>query len=182
MCFRFLATGESYASLSFAFRISPSYISRIVKQVLKLCGENLPDVLMPTPKKEHLIAKAKEFEEKWNFPNCIAAVDGKHVRIFCPGKSGSQFFNYKDFFSVVLLAFVDANYKFFMVDIGSYGKEGDSGIIQKSNIGKLIKNEEFYPPLRQVQENLVLPYVIVGDEAFKLSKHIINPIQEMMLV
>ena len=36
--------------------------------------------------------------------------------------------------TVVLLAFVDANYKFVMVDIGSYGREGDSGIIEKSNL------------------------------------------------
>lgn len=173
--FRYLATGETYASLSFAFRISPSYISRIVKQVLKVCTERLPAIFMPTPLLPHLLAIAKEFEEKWNFPNCISAVDGKHVRIFCPGKSGSQFFNYKDFFSVVLLAFVDANYKFVMVDIGSYGKEGDSGIIEKSNLGKLIKNEQFYPPPRQVGENLVLPYVLVGDEAFKLSTHLMKP-------
>lgn len=129
---------------------------------------------MPAATSQDLLAMSKEFEQKWNFPNCISAVDGKHVRIFCPKSSGSQFFNYKDFFSVVLLAFVDANYKFVMVDIGSYGREGDSGIIEKSNLGKLIKNEEFYPPPRQVGEYL-LPYVVVGDEAFKLSTHLMKP-------
>ncbi|KAG8227315.1 hypothetical protein J437_LFUL006756 [Ladona fulva] len=171
----FLATGESFASLSYAFRISPNYISRIVKQVLKLCSEKLQPIFMPIPTVQNLLAIAKDFEEKWNFPNCISAVDGKHIRIFCPGKSGSQFFNYKDFFSVVLLAFVDANYRFVMVDIGSYGREGDSGIIDKSNIGKLIKDEEFYPPPKLMDENIVLPHVIVGDDAFKLSKQLMKP-------
>lgn len=74
----------------------------------------------------------------------------------------------------MLLAFVDANYKFVMVDIGSYGREGDSGILEKSNLGQLIKNEEFYPTPRQVGEHL-LPYVVVGDEAFKLSIHLMKP-------
>lgn len=120
--FRFLATGESYESLSFAFRISPSYLSRIIRKVLQLCSDKLPSTFMPATTSQDFLAMAKEFEQKWNFPNCISAVDGKHVRIFCPRHSVSQFFNYKDFFSVVLLAFVDANYKFVMVDIGSYGR------------------------------------------------------------
>jgi len=77
----------------------------------------------------------EEFSYKWNFPNYISAIDGKHVRIRSPSKSGSLFHNYKDFYSIVLLAMVDANYKFIVVDIGSFGKEGDSGIFLKSNMG-----------------------------------------------
>lgn len=130
---------------------------------------------MPFPTKADLAQIAVDFEKKWNFPACISAVDGKHVRIRCPGKSGSLFYNYKDFFSVVLLAFVDANYKFVMVDIGSYGKEGDSGIIEKSEIGKILIDDDFYPPPRKICDDTELTHVIVGDEAFKLSTHLLKP-------
>lgn len=171
-----MATGESFASLSFAFRISPGYISRIVTLVLHLLKEKLPSIFMPVPTTEHLLNRATEFSHKWNFPNCIAAVDEKHVRIFCPGKSGSLFYNYKDFFSIVLLAFVDANYKFLMVDIGSYGKEGEGGILAKSNLGKLIYDSTFYPPPSMLpNSDIIAPFVIVGDEAFRLSKHVMKP-------
>lgn len=68
-----------------------------------------------------------EFKKKWNFPNVVGAIDGKHVRIKSPANSTSVFFNYKDFFSVILMAVVDASYKFIGIDVGSYGREGDAG-------------------------------------------------------
>ena len=44
-----------------------------------------------------------------------------------------MFFNYKDYYSTVLLAIVDANCKFIAVDVGSYGKE--QWYIQKVSYG-----------------------------------------------
>jgi len=67
-----------------------------------------------------MVEISKEFWEKWNFPNCAGVIDGKHIRIFSPKKSESLFFSYKDLFSIVLLAIVDANCKFIFVDIGLY--------------------------------------------------------------
>lgn len=67
----------------------------------------------------------------------------------------------------------DANYKFVMVDIGSYGREGDSVILEKSNLMQLIRNEQLYPPPRTVGTT-ELPYVVVADEAFKLSMHLMK--------
>jgi hypothetical protein len=58
------------------------------------------------------LAVSDEFWRKWNYPNCIGALDGKHVVIVKPSKSGSIFMNYKQTFSLVLMAVVDANYKF----------------------------------------------------------------------
>jgi len=56
---------------------------------------------------------------KWQFPNCIGALDGRHMEIKKPPSCfGSQYYNYKNFFSMMLLAVCDANHKFIWVDIG----------------------------------------------------------------
>ena len=45
----------------------------------------------------------------------------KHIRIHCPPKPGSQYFNYKQYHSIVLQAVVEANLKYLNVDVGAYG-------------------------------------------------------------
>ncbi|KAF0747248.1 DDE Tnp4 domain-containing protein [Aphis craccivora] len=84
-------------------------------------------------------------------------LDSTNINIW---KSGTLFFNYKDFVSIVLLAIVDANCKFIFVDIGSYGKEGDSVFPPNANIPN---------------SDQILPYVIVGDGAFRLDPHMMRP-------
>ncbi|KAL4123037.1 hypothetical protein QTP88_015269 [Uroleucon formosanum] len=173
---RFLATGESFRSLSFSFRISYSYISVIVKETLAALKQMLMPLFLPNPNSIDYKVKANEFYTKWNFPNCILAIDGKHVRIRCPNNSGSLYFNYKDYFSIVLMAMVDANYKFIAMDVGSFGREGNSGIFLKSNMGQQILNCTFKFPqdCALPNTNLVVPHVILGDQAFRLHKHILR--------
>ncbi len=68
------------------------------------------------------------FENQWQFPNCIGALDGKHICITAPPKSGSLFYNYKGSFSINLLALVDANYKFTAIQVGDFGKNSDGDV------------------------------------------------------
>jgi hypothetical protein len=60
-----------------------------------------------------------------------------------PDNSGSIYFNYKKTFSMVLLALVDGDYRFTVVDIGAYGKQSDGGIFSASELGRGLKNGTF---------------------------------------
>lgn len=132
---------------------------------------------MPKPTREKWTRIAMEFDEKWNFPNCIGAIDGKHFRIRAPRNSGSIYMNYKKFFSIVLLAVVDANYKFVIADVGSYGRNSDGGIMQNSIFGKKLTSNAFdIPPKKRLpRTDLELPYVFIADEAFPLTTNIMRP-------
>lgn len=55
------------------------------------------------------------------------------MRIRKPRISGSLFYNYKNYFSIVLLAVVDANYKFIYIDVGAFGKESDNTIFERTH-------------------------------------------------
>jgi hypothetical protein len=117
-----------------------------------------------------------DFWHLWNFPNLIDAIDGKHVKVQGPPNSGSKFFNYKQFFVVVLLALLDARYKFTAVDIVSYGRNSGGGIFAHSNLGKYLETHLDIPEGKQLPGTSCLaPHVIVGDEAFPLKTYLMRP-------
>lgn len=149
----------------------------IVCEVLKCIINKFLEIAIPPLSKEQLENVSERFYERWNYPNAVGAMDGKLVKITAPPNSGSEFFNFKNFFSVNLFALVDADYKFLVIDVGSAGREGDAGIFQKSELGKSISNNSFPWPDPKALPNTanVLPCVILGDEAFGLTPHIMRP-------
>lgn len=112
---------------------------------------------------------------KWDFPNCCGAIDGKHVRVQAYNQSGSMNFNYKGFFSTVLLAVVDANYRFVLVDIGASGSQSDGGVLARSAIGKAMETNALHLPNDSSVGDFMLPSVIIGDDAFPLRKYLLKP-------
>ena len=57
---------------------------------------------MPRPRDEWREV-VLQFQRRWNVPHALGALDGKHVAIKCPIKSGSYYYNYKGFYSIVLM-------------------------------------------------------------------------------
>ena len=132
-----------------------------------------------TPTQERWEEIEKEFNSRWNFPNCIGMVDGKHIVITAPFNSGSLFHNFKGTFSINLLALVDANYKFIFVDIGQYGSNADGGVFQRSEFGKRFLNRDLQVPPPKLIEDAphirLMPHCIVADEVFPLRIDLMCP-------
>uniref|UniRef100_UPI001478F110 protein ALP1-like n=1 Tax=Osmia lignaria TaxID=473952 RepID=UPI001478F110 len=175
--FKFLATGDSYQTIAFSYRLGHSTVRSICLDVCNAINEILLAEYIPTPCKEKWLEIANEMWTMWNFPNCLGALDGKHVTIQAPANSGSLYFNYKKSFSIILLALVDANCKFIAVDVGSYGKNSDGGIFANSVFKKNLESGKLNVPEDSPLPgtNTIAPYVILGDEAFPLKKYLMRP-------
>ncbi|XP_044744261.1 protein ALP1-like [Coccinella septempunctata] len=133
---------------------------------------------MPFPKTEEEINLIKEsFWKRWDFPNCVGCIDGKHVRIRNPHHSGSMFRNYKQFFSIVLQGVAGPDYKFIAIDVGAYGKESDGGIFSNSNLSdKLESGALGAKSLAALPGTTIkVPHVLLGDEAYPLKTYLMRP-------
>ncbi|GFX90411.1 DDE Tnp4 domain-containing protein [Trichonephila clavipes] len=76
----------------------------------------------------------------------LADLDDRAQLLGAPPKSGSRFHNYKGTFSIILLACVDANYKFVLVDIVAEGHNSDGGVFKNSIFGQSLEKGTLQRP------------------------------------
>ena len=173
---RYLATGDSQQSQSFNFHVGRATVCHIIKETCIALWSALQSEYLSAPEtKEDWKNIAKGFQEDWNYPNCIGALDGKHVAMDCPKNKGSSCYNYKGFHSLVLMAICDSKYCFTLVDIGGYGRDNDAAIFGQSEIGIAFDNNEMNLPEPKNVDGYTLPYVLVSDEIFQLKPWLMKP-------
>jgi hypothetical protein len=105
--------GNSYMSQQFQFRVANNTVGKIVPETCKAIFRALATTghfKCPTSEADWREV-AEGYNDRWNFPNTLGSIDGKHVRVRQPAHSGSHFYNYKHFYSIVLMAVVDSRYR-----------------------------------------------------------------------
>ena len=71
---RFLATGESFHSLSYQFRISRNAISYVIKQVAEANIAHVGPHFLRTPEtQQEWLEIAEHFQTRWQFPHALGA-------------------------------------------------------------------------------------------------------------
>ncbi|KAM4035083.1 uncharacterized protein ACNLHF_021766 [Anomaloglossus baeobatrachus] len=176
---RFLATGLSLQDLHFSAGVPSSLLSVIISETCKaiVCSLRSYNLFPKTEQEWKNIAS--DFEQLWQLPNCGGALDGIHVRIKQPPDSGSYFYNYKGYFSVIMMALVNANYEFLDVEVGMNGIVSD-GVLKHTLFGERLNNRDLHlPPNSETRGNL--NFVFVGNEAFPLHANILKPFPKKSL-
>ncbi|XP_018516794.2 uncharacterized protein si:dkey-121j17.6 [Lates calcarifer] len=174
---RFLATGESFKSLSCMYRIGGSTVSKIILETSTVIHQLLQEDFLQMPKSEaEWRTVAEGFLQKWQFPHCVGALDAKRISIQDSGQSGSTFRNNKEC-SVLLAAAVDADSKFLYVSVGAQGEYSDSFLFEDSDFRRDLDQGLFHlPPAEPLpNSNLTFPYVFVGDGVYPLRSDLMTP-------
>lgn len=103
---------------------------------------------------------SKDFEDKWNFPLCLRIIDGKHIAIERPKISGPDYFNYKKFYSVVLLGVFNWQGKLSLCLWKNTDVINETSFYQKLLAGKLnVPQLELQP-----QGRAWLPCTLIADD------------------
>ena len=77
---------------------------------------------------------------------------------------------------MVLLALVDADYKFIYIDIGCSGRISDGGVYRNTTLSSVLENSSLnIPEERKVDDFMILLYVTVGDDAFPMKPFLMKP-------
>ncbi len=137
----------------------------------------LKNKCMKAPSPDDWKKIADDFDLFWQFPNCIGALDGKHVMYKKPPKSGTLYYNYNGLFSIILMALVDAHYRFIMIDVEAYGHNFDGIIFTYCEFGKAFLSDYLGVPYGQQLPGsfTAVPYTIVADKAFALHPNVMRP-------
>ncbi|XP_049943992.1 uncharacterized protein LOC126425108 [Schistocerca serialis cubense] len=131
--FKTFPTGETFQSLGYAIRIAPNTLSKIIPETLQAILNNLGNKCIKIPNTANEWKQVvHSFNLLWQFPHCIGAVDGKKVTFRAPRAAGAYFRDYKRHNSIVLLAVVDAHYRFLYTNIGANGRVHDGAIFNQS--------------------------------------------------
>ena len=89
---RYLATGTKLTALHYDYRLGISTINTIRKILLSLCNalcSTLKNEFFPEPTEEKWREISDAFRKCSRFPNCLGAIDGKHIRVTKFPRSGS---------------------------------------------------------------------------------------------
>ena len=126
---------------------------------------------------ENWLKISETFQSRWNFTNCLRAINGKHIQIRPPPGTGSEYFNYKKTFPIILLATAGPDYGYIYADIGSNGRMNDSGIWNSFDLQRKIEDNclNIPAPTALLFGYIGIPFVFVGDDAFALKYYMMKP-------
>ena len=181
---RFLSRGTPQEALAHQFRIGSGTVSNILSETCDAIFKRLGPIYMSFPKMpEQWKAISEDFMTMHNMPHVVGAIDGKHIKIEAPKKSGSAYHNYHGYFSMILLGVCDAKYRFTYINVGQYGATNDAAVLNGSNLyEKLQSHRVNFPAPDAIDPDYrvdglcpEMPYYFVGDEIFALTTYLMKP-------
>ena len=181
ICLYRLGRGDYYYTISEMVGVGVATVCQIVIEVCDAIVKRMwkESVGAHFPKTEDMFReKIIDMDERWQFPCSWAAVDGCHLPLKCPPggqTTAKEYHNFKNFYSVVLMALVDAKYRFIWASVGYPGNSHDSIIFQSTHLWQEITENQAIPLIGKDVDSVNIQPVILGDGAFPLKSWLMKP-------
>ena len=153
----------------------------VVREGARAISENLwskyVDGNFPT-NSNLLHQKIREMEQEWQLPYAYAAIDGCHIPLKCPPgglEACKEFHNFKNFYSIILMAMVNAKYRLIWASSGWPGNSHDAVVIQATKIYDQLAEGKTFPGVAFKENGITMPPVILGDSAFPFKPWLLKP-------
>ena len=187
ICIYRLGRGDYYYTIAQMAGLDASTVHEIVTQVFRLIVEHLWEECvmkhMPCTEQEFK-QKMKEMNDKWQFPFYWAAIDGCHIPIKCPpggAASCREYHNFKNVYSVVLMAMIDSRYRFIWGSCGFPGNSHDAIIFQSTALWEKLKGDDFIPDIGHKVADITIRPLVIGDSTFPFQPWLLKPYTNAIL-
>ncbi|CAF2068136.1 unnamed protein product [Rotaria magnacalcarata] len=114
------------------------------------------------------------FLNKFDYPMCLGALDGTHISIKPPQGLELDYYNYKKFHSIIMLATVDSNLLFTYVNVGAPGRCNDAYVYSKCQLYDVVQGDIYSKYYMKVNNTSVQTHLI-ADSAFPLDRTLMKP-------
>ncbi|XP_071963821.1 putative nuclease HARBI1 [Antedon mediterranea] len=171
-----LSTGMPFNKTANQFGCAKSTACTVYHEVC----EAIEAVLMPKfinfPTGQQLKKNMEKFKIKGGFPQVVGAIDGTHIAIIAPRDQSQDYFNRKEYFSIVLQGVVDADGMFINTFCDMPGSVNDARVFNISNFGERLKDKSIFEPyIVETVNNVQVPPLILGDGAYPLLQNLMRP-------
>ena len=142
------------------------YYSRSIKPY---CNQTLGKFVVFPKTEEELLNSINAMETLWQFPSAFGRVDGCHIPLKLPhggNEARKEYYNFKNFYTVVMMGMVGADYRFLWASAGLPGSVNDACSFQACKLYQNISNGEKLPEIYKTIKDIQIPPLILGDPSF----------------
>ncbi|KAL1480501.1 hypothetical protein MTO96_050975 [Rhipicephalus appendiculatus] len=171
--YRLRSTAED-ATIAHLFGVGRSTVNVICREFFAAVIETLEGQWLRMIRRAEMGEHIRKFHRVSGFPQAIGALDGCHIPVSPPEEHATDYFNYKGWYSMILLALVDHQYRFRYINVGSPGRCHDAFVYGRSDFRKLVESDFFKTPVSIIEGTTVAP-IILCDQAFPLTANLQKP-------
>lgn len=182
-----LTRGDYYKTIAEMYGVGETTAATICNEVSRIVVTRLWDQCVSS----RMPSNAQDMELAQNhmpFPFAFAAIDGCHIPVQCPAggtDAKKAYYNFKNFYSVILLALVDGKGRFIWASCGQPGNCHDSTLLQSTELWD--KLFDICHLKTEVIGGVTVPSLVLADGAFPFRTYVMKrysqavPTQEQKL-